>query len=134
MAVKQVPPILWLTLGVGLIFDSMCVACWVLFIFVDCSEGALAVTSAFAVFTGPLLAGTLLILFRRPAGMRWLRFGSVIFICEPGSLIEIWMLKNDPRYIAYMNGDPPVQVTEAPVTQPRLNPWHRGKAQGSPSD
>ncbi|QJX00039.1 hypothetical protein FTUN_7662 [Frigoriglobus tundricola] len=131
---QGVPHVFWLTLVVSLIWNVMCAGCWLAFIFADCNEGALAVVSAFTVFTGPMLVGTILILRRRESGMRWLRFGSVVFLCEPGTLVQIWKLKDDPAYLAFMRGAGPLSATGPPAPQRPERPWDRGCASGPPSD
>jgi hypothetical protein len=66
--------------------------------------GAVEVTSLFAIFSIPLFVGSTLLLRRKRAGLPLLKFGSVLLVVEPFTLIEIWGLEKSPQYHDYMSG------------------------------
>lgn len=99
---KRIPGILWVTLLVGAIFTGLFVASWVAFFWGDGDSERAAFCTAVAIFGVPLFAGSILVMRRRTAGLRLLKFGSVLFVCEPHGLFAIWGLAKDPDFKEFM--------------------------------
>jgi hypothetical protein len=100
---KPVPFILWLPIGVGVLFTVFFLGSWVAYFWGDGDGERVTCCTAIEVFAGPLLAGSALALRGRRVGLYLLRFGSIIFICEPITLLSLWEVGNDPQYIDYLS-------------------------------
>jgi hypothetical protein len=66
--------------------------------------GSVVVSTAFEVFAAPLLIGSILLLCGCRVGFRLLRAGSLLFFLEPGTLVALWKLRDDPEFNAYLTG------------------------------
>jgi hypothetical protein len=100
---KRFPFVLWLPGSLGALFTGLCVASWFAYFWGD-GDGERAIfCTVVAVFAIPLLGGSILLLLKR-AGLRLLRFGSVLFIFESRITSILRSLEQHPDFIEYMTG------------------------------
>lgn len=99
----NIPWILVVSAVIGTLFTVAFLFAWGAYLWGDEDEGRVVVCSAFEVFAGPLLVGTILALRGNRVGLSLLRFGSVLYIVQPDALLEVWMLGTNPVYLTYLS-------------------------------
>ena len=104
MHTNRVVEVLLLARGIGALLTGMFVSMWVAYALGKMDTDGVLFITVIAVFAIPLLAGSMLLLKRKEAGLPLLKFGSVLFIAEPFTLLAIWTMKKNPEYRAYMSG------------------------------
>ncbi|MDY3553013.1 hypothetical protein R5W24_002103 [Gemmata sp. JC717] len=133
---NRLPGIVWIAFSIGALFSTLFAYSFVAYFWGDGDEGRFAVCGLFSIFTAPLLIGAILIMYRRPAGLGWLRFGSILFLfaLQLEWALKIWQLNEDPHYIAWMTGMLPIakQPQSRSVTSPK-RPWFTAPASSADS-
>lgn len=99
---KRFPVILWLPGSLGALFTGLFVASWVAYFWGDGDGERAGFSTVVAIFAVPLLVGSIQLLRRRVSGLRLLRFGMVLFICEPRVRNILRSLEQHPDFIEYM--------------------------------
>jgi hypothetical protein len=96
---KPVPFSLLAPITVGVPITVAFLGSWVAYFWGDGDGERAVVCTAFMVFAGPLLVGSVLALHGRRLGLHLLRFGAIIFIFDPITFFSLWQLGKDPEYI-----------------------------------
>ncbi len=99
----NIPWILVISVVIGALFTVAFLFAWGAYLWGDGDEGRVVVCSALEVFAGPLLVGAILALRWNRAGLSLLRFGSVLYICQPDAILDVWMLGTNPVYLSYLS-------------------------------
>ena len=101
---NRVAELLWVTLMLGGTFTALFILSFIEYFWGDGDGARLGFCAAFAVFALPLFIGSLLLVCRRKAGLRFLRFGSVSFLIARQHLVwrQIQELELDTDYAVYM--------------------------------
>src|SRR5262245_57809457 len=102
---KRLPFIVWWTGSVGALFTGLFIASWVAYFWGDGDGERSGFFTAVAIFAGPLRAGSIQLLRRQRSGLRLLRFGSVLLLCEPRIRSILRSFEQHPDFIEYMGGE-----------------------------
>jgi hypothetical protein len=100
-------PELIASITIGLTFTVLFILSWIMFLWGDGDSGRMAVCTFFAIFAMPLFIGSVLVFLRRRSGLRFLRFGSWILLCEPGTWARLRTIDKNPIVAAHLAGGCP---------------------------
>jgi hypothetical protein len=88
----------------GFAFTLVFVAMLIVYAAGKMDTGGVIFISFIAVFSIPLLAGSIMVSCRVPAGLWLLKFGALLLIVRPWLLIQVWQLDTDPELRQFLYG------------------------------
>jgi hypothetical protein len=97
----------WQILGaaalLGVTFSGMFIGMWIVYFVGHMDTAGVQFISLVGVFSFPLAIGSFLVWRRKRSGLKWLKFGAIMFVVKPSLLSAIWQLEQNPDCVKYLD-------------------------------